>query len=88
MIAIILEGVLFVALIATAAALLFVFLTRATPLGLWLRQGRNRRHIDAAAELVCPLHGAQLEKTLVRLPDGSRLCSRCYKEAVHGELGG
>jgi hypothetical protein len=88
MIAIILEGVLFVALVATAAALVFVLLLRVTPLGLWLRQGHNRRQIDEVASLACPLHGVQREETLVRLPDGSRLCSRCYKEAVHGESAG
>ena len=43
MVGIILEGVLFVALLATVAALLFYALLRWTPLGLRLRQDANRR---------------------------------------------
>ena len=83
MIGIIVEGVLFVALLATVAALLFLALTRWTPLGLRLRQVANRRRLEQAAELVCPIHGPQREEEMVRLPSGSRLCPSCYKEALH-----
>jgi hypothetical protein len=83
MIGIILEGVLFVALLATVATLLFHVLVRWTPLGLRLRQDANRRRLEQALELECPIHGRQREDELVRLPSGSRICPVCYKEALH-----
>ncbi len=83
---IIVEGVLFVAIIATAAALLVRLVTHFSPLGTRLRQNENRRRIERDAELACPFHGAQREDELVRLPSGSRLCPQCYKEALHGEF--
>ena len=48
---IIIEGVLFVALLATGAALLYFVLVQFTPVGVRLRQTQNRRQIDRAAEL-------------------------------------
>lgn len=83
MIGIILEGVLFVALLATMAALLFFALLHFTPLGLRIRQNRNRRLLEQELELDCPIHGTQREEELVRLPSGSRICPACYKEALH-----
>jgi hypothetical protein len=83
MVGIILEGVLFVALLATVAALLFYALMRWTPLGLRLRQDANRRQIEQALDLECPIHGLQREEAMVRLPSGSRICPTCYKEALH-----
>jgi hypothetical protein len=80
---IILEGVLFVALLATVATLLFYALVRWTPLGLRLRQDANRRKIEQTLELDCPIHGPQREEEMVRLPSGSRICPTCYKEALH-----
>jgi hypothetical protein len=82
MVGIILEGVLFVALLATIAALLFHVLTRYTPLGLRLRQSRNRRELESATELTCPIHGPQREEEMVRLPSGERICPACYKEVL------
>lgn len=83
MVGIILEGVLFVALLATVAALLFLALVRWTPLGLRRRQNANRREIEQALELECPIHGPQRAEEMVRLPSGSRICPACYKEALH-----
>jgi hypothetical protein len=83
MVGIIVEGVLFVALVATVAALLFLALLRWTPLGLRLRQDANRRRLEQALELECPIHGPQREEEMVRLPSGSRICPACYKEALH-----
>ena len=83
MVGIILEGVLFVALLATVATLLFFALIRWTPLGLRFRQNANRRQIEEALELECPIHGPQREEEMVRLPSGSRICPACYKEALH-----
>ena len=83
MVGISLEGVLFVALLATVAALLFYALLRWTPLGLRLKQDRNRRRIEETLELECPIHGLQREEEMVRLPSGGRICPACYKEALH-----
>jgi hypothetical protein len=81
---IILEGVLFVALLATGAALLYFVLVTFTAVGVRLRQTRNRRQIDRAAELDCPIHGPRKETDLVRLTSGELICPDCYKETVHG----
>jgi hypothetical protein len=81
---ILVEGVLFVVLIATGAALLYFVVVQFTPVGVRLRQRRNRRRIDRAAELVCPIHGPRAENDLVRLTSGDTMCPDCYKENVHG----
>jgi len=83
--AIILESVLFIALLAVVGAL-FVTALGITPLGRRLRQTANRKRIDNQADLTCPIHGLQQESDLVRLPTGEPLCPHCYKEAVHGHL--
>ena len=78
--AIIIEGVLFVALIATGVALLCWLLLLFTPAGVRLRQALNRKRIERAAELVCPIHGARSRDKLVLLANGERVCPDCYKE--------
>ena len=83
--AILLEGVLFVALVATVAALLVLVALRYTPVGLWLVQTRNRKAIERAAERRCPIHGDHDERELVRLPSGERICPQCFEEIVHGD---
>lgn len=83
--AIILESVLFIALLAVVGAL-FVTALGITPLGRRLRQTANRKRIDKQADLTCPIHGQQQESDLVRLPTGEPLCPHCYKEAVHGHI--
>lgn len=83
MVGILLEGTLFVALVAAVAALLFYVVLRFTPLGLRLRQVANRRAIEQAVDLECPIHGRQREDAMVRLPSGSRICPLCYQEALH-----
>lgn len=80
---IILESVLFFALVAVVGALI-VYALKATPLGTRFRQAANRKHIDEVAELTCPVHGLQQKGRLVRLPTGESLCPHCYQEAVHG----
>ena len=79
MVMIIVEGVLFVALLATVTALLLL-VAHGTPLGRRVRQTRNRRRIDRAAALRCPAHGPQREDDLVRLTGGERICAACYRE--------
>jgi hypothetical protein len=84
MVDIVIEGVLFVALVATAVALVLFVAIQFTPLGLRLRQAKNRRLIEAAADRVCPIHGAHEEHDLVLLANGERICPECFQEAVHG----
>jgi hypothetical protein len=81
---IIVEGVLFAALIAAVGTLFYLLIVYFTPVGVWVRQTRNRRRIDRAAELVCPIHGPRAHTDLVRLASGELLCPDCYKETFHG----
>ena len=83
---VIIEGILFVALLATLVALVWTLVVRYTPLGLRLRQSSNRRRIDRRTELDCPVHGAQNEEDMIRLPSGERICPRCYQDVIHGKL--
>ena len=84
MTAIILEGVLFVALIAAVGTLFYLIVIGFTPVGVRLRQAKNRRRIDRAAALVCPLHGPRSPNDLVRLASGEPVCPDCYKEMLDG----
>ncbi len=81
--AIIMEGVLFVALIAAGGTLIYWAVILFTPVGVRLRQTRNRKRIERAAELICPIHGARAEDQLVRLADGERVCPDCYTESIN-----
>jgi len=86
MVEIILEGVLFVALIATVVALFYWGVLYLTPLGQRIRETENRRRIDRDADLTCPIHGRYAEREVVRLPTGERMCPACYQEVTHGKL--
>jgi len=81
---IIIEGVLFVALLAAVGTLLYLVVLYVTPVGIRLRQTANRRRLERAAELVCPIHGPRSATDLVRLPGGDVLCPECYKETLNG----
>ncbi len=81
---IILEGVLFVALIAALVTLCYLVVLYFTPVGIRFRQTRNRRRMERAAELVCPLHGPHPTHDLVRLASGELVCPDCYQETLHG----
>ncbi len=80
MVTIILEGVLFIALLAVVGALVAYGVFGWTPLGLWARQTANRRRIERRAALTCPAHGHLSDRDLVRLPGGTRICPQCYAE--------
>jgi hypothetical protein len=84
MITIIIEGVLFAALVAAVGTLFYLVLIAFTPVGVRLRQAKNRRRIDRAAALVCPIHGPRESNDLVRLASGEVLCPDCYKELLNG----
>ena len=81
--AIIVEGVLFVALIAAGGALLYWLIVYVTPAGVRIRQTQNRKRIERVAELECAIHGRHTEDQLVRLASGERVCPDCYKEIVN-----
>ena len=78
---ILIEGALFIALVAVAAALVAYGLWELTPLGRWGRQTANRRRVERVAALTCPIHGYHPERDLVRLPGGTLTCPECYAEA-------
>lgn len=82
MLAIIMEGLLFVALVAAVGALLFFVLTSFTPLGRRMKEVKNRKTIEEEADLHCPVHGALTAAQMVRLPSGERVCPHCFKETV------
>ncbi|MDZ7630655.1 MAG: hypothetical protein U5K74_04640 [Gemmatimonadaceae bacterium] len=86
MVVILIEGVLFVAAIVACAAFVVWVLKAFTPLGTRFRQAENRRLIDEHAALTCPIHGWQAPDSLVRLPTGEPLCSKCYQETLYGQL--
>lgn len=86
MLQIIIEAVLFVVLVGTAGAIVFVTLRRFTPLGTRLQQIENRRRILQLESLTCPVHGVHDERDLVRLPDGETMCPQCYQEVMNGKL--
>jgi hypothetical protein len=83
---ILIEGVLFVTAIVAVVALSAWGLRAFTPLGTRLKQTENRKLIDQHAALTCPIHGWQAPDSLVRLPSGEPLCSKCYQETLYGQL--
>jgi len=84
MIEILLEGLLFVASIATIAALVFYLTRSSTSLGVRAQQNRNRQAIERELDLVCSIHGKHKEEQLVRLDSGERICPDCFREAMKG----
>lgn len=86
MTAIIVESALFVVLVAAVGTLLLTLLLHHTPLGIALRQRRNRRLLEREAARHCPRHGPQRDDALVRLRDGQTLCPVCYQEILDGKL--
>jgi hypothetical protein len=81
MVTIIIEGALFIALVAVAVALVAYGVAELTPVGRWARQRANRRRVERLAALTCSVHGFHPERDLVRLPDGTAICPECYAEA-------
>lgn len=82
MVAIIMEGVLFVALVAAFGALSFFVVTTYTPVGKRLREVRNRKEIERELDTFCSIHGSFRADEMVRLPSGDRVCPHCFKESV------
>ncbi|HEX2780779.1 MAG TPA: hypothetical protein VHM30_14855 [Gemmatimonadaceae bacterium] len=82
MLAILIEGTLFVAGLAALGALLSYLVFKHTPVGVRLRQAENRKRIERAAELRCPIHGDHAPEDMVRLPSGMLICPQCFQEIV------
>ena len=82
--AIIIEGVLFVALLCVAVALVVYVVRYYTSAGRALEQTKNRKEIERAVNLTCAIHGAHDEREMVRLPSGEVMCPQCYREAIGG----
>ena len=82
--AIIVEGVLFVALLCVAATLVVFVVRYYTAAGRALEQTRNRKQIDRVMNLTCELHGPHTERQMVRLESGEVMCPECYREAIDG----
>jgi hypothetical protein len=82
--AIIIEGVLFVALLCVAVTLVVFVVRYYTAAGRALGQTRNREEIDRAVNLTCSIHGPHDEREMVRLESGEVMCPDCYREAVDG----
>jgi hypothetical protein len=82
--AIIIEGVLFVALLAVAATLAVFVVRYYTAAGRVLEQSKNRKEIERAVNLTCALHGPHEERAMVRLESGEVMCPECYREAIDG----
>jgi hypothetical protein len=81
MVTIMIEGALFIALVAVAIALIAYGVVEMTPVGRWIRQTANRRRIERRAALTCPIHGYHPARDHVRLPGGGLACPECYAEA-------
>ena len=82
--AIIVEGVLFAALIVVALMMVRLVIRQYTPAGTRLEQTANREAIERTASLTCTLHGTHDEREMVRLDSGELMCPQCYREAVGG----
>jgi len=83
--AIIIEGVLFAALLCVGVTLAVFVVRHYTAAGRAIEQTRNRKEIERAVNLTCEIHGAHEEREMVRLPSGDLMCPQCYREAIGGE---
>lgn len=82
--AIIIEGVLFIALLCVAAALVVYLVRYYTAAGRALEQTHNRKAIDKVVNLTCAIHGPHDERDMVRLESGEVMCPQCYRDAIEG----
>ena len=83
--AIIIEGVLFVALLCVAVTLVVFIIRHFTTAGRVLEQTRNRKQIERVVNLTCEIHGPHEEREMVRLESGDVMCPQCYREAIGGQ---
>jgi len=86
MTAIVIEGVLFVALLGVVVGLVVFVVRHYTAAGRAIEQTRNRKRIERAVNLTCAVHGAHDERAMVRLESGEVMCPECYREVVDGHV--
>ena len=79
---IIVEGVLFLALLVVVVLVVRTIIRHHTPVGTRLEQTDNRRAIDRAVSLTCERHGIHEEREMVRLQSGELMCPHCYREII------
>ena len=84
--AIIIEGVLFIALLGVAGVLVVTIIRQYTPAGRAMAQRRNRKALERAASLTCARHGMHDEREMVRLESGEIVCPECFREAMAGDI--
>ena len=84
--AIIIEGVMFVALLVVAVTLVVFAVRHYTAPGRVLEQSRNPKHIHRVVTLRCARLGAHEEREMVRLESGEVMCPECYREAIDGHV--
>ena len=84
--AIIIEGVLFVALLVVAGTLVVFVVRHYTAPGRALEQSRNRKKIERAVSLTCAVHGVHEERDMVRLESGEVMCPECYRDVIDGRV--
>ena len=82
--AIIIEGVLFVALLCVAATLVVFIVRHYTAAGRMIEQTRNRKEIERVVNLTCAIHGSHEEREMVRLESGEVMCPQCYRDVIDG----
>ena len=82
--AIIIEGVLFVALLCVAVTLVVFVVRHYTAAGRMIEQTRNRKEIERVVNLTCAIHGSYEEREMVRLESGEVMCPQCYRDVVDG----
>lgn len=83
---IILEGVLFLALLGVATTIVVYVVRHYTAAGRVIDQTRNRKQIEQAVNLTCDIHGRHEEREMVRLESGETMCPQCYRAAIAGEM--
>lgn len=83
---IIVEGVLFLALVVLVVTLVVVLVRHYTGAGLRSEQLRNRKEIDRAISLTCAVHGTHDARDMVRLESGEVMCPECYRDAIDGAV--
>ena len=82
--AIIIEGVLFVALLCVAVTLVVFVVRHYTAAGRMIEQTRYRKEVERVVNLTCAIHGSHEEREMVRLESGEVMCPQCYRDVVDG----
>jgi len=85
MTAILLENTLVIALVVILGAIVIYAFRSYSPLGVRMRQEQNRRNLLDEMVRTCPTHGVQPVQSLVRLDDGTVVCSLCFQKVIHAD---